>query len=339
MPKRPTILVSGGAGYLGRCVADVLWAKGFAPVCLDDFSTSHPFKSANIPCHKIDLTDAKALDKIWKKLPPLAGIIHFAARALVSESVEKPAEYFRNNLGCTINLAEKASEMGIPLVHSSSCTVYGIPTSLPLDERMPRTPISPYGETKKMGEDILDWFSKAKGLRCLNLRYFNPAGSLSGAQHGESHEPETHLIPNVVRAGLTGKRVTVFGTKHPTPDGTAVRDYIHVADLAVGHLQGLEFLKSTTGPVCEAINLGSGKGSSVLEVIEAAEKVIGKKIGTELKEARPGDPPALVASIEKAEKVLGFSPKHSLDEILGSAVEWEKKRNVSKSRYLRNKGK
>lgn len=318
-----TIVVSGGAGYLGRSMLEGLCRAGIAPVCLDNYSTSRPFEDSRVSIYEVDITDPTALRAIWKKLPPVTGIFHFAARALVSESVEKPAEYFRNNLLCTLNLAEIAAEQKIPFIHSSSCAVYGVPPRIPIDEATPHAPISPYGETKRLAEEMLKQFARAQGLRVLNLRYFNPAGALDGAHHGEAHEPETHLIPNVLRAGLRGRAVPVFGTKHPTADGSCVRDYIHLEDLIEGHSRALKFLQTQSAGFWDCVNLGSGRGVSVLQVVAAAERILGRKLEIDLRPARPGDPPTLVASVEKAKMLLGWSPSRGLDEMLQSHLTWE----------------
>lgn len=321
--ERSTVVVSGGAGYLGRSMLEGLCRAGIAPVCLDNYSTSRPFEDSRVSIFEVDITDAAALRAVWKKLPPVNGIFHFAARALVSESVLKPAEYFRNNLLCTLNLAEIAAEEKIPFIHSSSCAVYGVPQTLPIDETAPHAPISPYGETKRLAEEMLKQFSSARGLKTLNLRYFNPSGALDGAHHGEAHEPETHLIPNVLRAGLQGRAVPVFGTDHPTPDGSCVRDYIHVEDLIEGHARALKFLKIQPEGFWDCVNLGSGRGVSVLQVVSAAERVLNRKLEIDRRPARPGDPPTLIASIEKAKQRLGWSPSRGLDEMLQSHLYWE----------------
>ncbi len=300
-----------------------LCRAGVAPVCLDNYSTSQPFEDSRVAIFEIDLTDAAALRSVWKKLPPVTGIFHFAARALVSESVEKPAEYFRNNLLATLNLAEIAAERKIPFVHSSSCAVYGIPPRVPIDETAPLAPISPYGETKRLAEEMLKQFASAQGLRVLNLRYFNPAGALDGSHHGEAHEPETHLIPNVLRAGLRGRAVPVFGTDYATPDGSCVRDYIHVEDLIEGHSRALKFLQMQKAGFHDVVNLGSGRGVSVLQVVRAAERILGRALEIDRRPARPGDPPTLIASIEKAKQLLDWSPSRGLDPILQSHLDWE----------------
>jgi UDP-glucose-4-epimerase GalE len=306
----------------------VLQDKGFAPICLDNYSTSQRLDSA-IPQYDLDVGDAALLAKTWKALPPIAGILHFAAFALVGESNQHPGKYFRNNLMATLALAEIAARENIPLIHSSSCAVYGVPNTIPIDEQTPLKPISPYGETKRQSEEILRQFSQTQGLRSLNLRYFNPGGALLGTDHGEAHDPETHLIPNVLRAGLNAKPVSIFGTDHPTPDGTAIRDYLHVEDLALGHIHALEYVRFQPKGFTDAVNLGSGRGYSVLEVIQTAERVLGKGIEQHRQPPRPGDPPKLIASIDKAERLLGWRPTKNLETILRTQLEWEKRRSCA----------
>lgn len=320
--SRPSIAVSGGAGYLGRCIMDYLLEKGYSPVCLDNYSTGHRFSHPDISCWEVDLANSEALAEVWKKLPPIDGILHFAAKALVGESTQKPAEYFRNNLLCTLNLAELAIRNQIPFIHSSSCAVYGIPEIVPVKEDSHLAPISPYGETKRMSEQMLHQFSLYQGLRVINLRYFNPAGALAGASHGECHTPETHLIPNVFKASLSGTPISLFGNEYQTRDGSCVRDFLHVKDLAQGHLDALTFLMARAAGYCEAINLGSGQGYSVLEIVRASEKIVGKPIPISIQPARKGDPPELVASISKAKALLGWEPRESLESILQSHWTW-----------------
>jgi UDP-glucose 4-epimerase len=326
--NRPSIAVSGGAGYLGRCVMDYLLQKGITPICLDNYSTGHRFFDPRIPCYEVELTDPVATREVWKQLPPLSGIFHFAAKALVGESTSHPALYFRNNLLATIHLAELAAESNVPFVHSSSCAVYGLPSSLPISESSACFPISPYGETKRISEQILYQFSKTQKLRVLNLRYFNPSGSLPGASHGECHFPETHLIPNILAAGLEKKPVSVYGKNHPTRDGSCVRDFIHVQDLSEGHWFALKYLQTQAPGFNDAVNLGSGQGQSVLEVIEAARKEWGLKLQVKFEAPREGDPPELVAQIEKAARILGWRPKLTLEAILHSHWEWEQRRRT-----------
>ncbi len=304
---------------------DSLLAAGFSPVCLDNYSTGHRFNHPDIRCIEVDLTDAAATRAAWTSISKPRGLFHFAAKALVGESMEHPEEYFRNNLLCTLHLAELAARDGVPFVHSSSCAVYGQPSTVPISESSPLSPISPYGETKRMSEQMLAQFCLSKGLKALNLRYFNPAGATENADHGERHDPETHLIPNLFRAIQTGNTVSIFGNTYPTPDGTCIRDFIHVSDLATGHLKAMSYLMRQTPGFIDAINLGSGKGSSVQEIVTAAEKIAQRSVKVRIEAARPGDPPKLIAAIEKAKKVLDWEPSLSLEALLRSHWQWTQK--------------
>jgi UDP-glucose 4-epimerase len=254
----------------------------------------------------------------------IEAVIHMAGDALVSESMEKPARYYRNNLIAGISLLEAMRDAGVkPIVFSSTCAVYGVPERTPLDEKMPTGPINPYGESKLAFERALDWFHRAHGFRAAALRYFNAAGA--GARSGERHEPETHLIPIVLDAAA-GERpnVTIFGDDYPTRDGTCVRDYIHVLDLADAHLLALDVL-GRGGPCMAVYNLGcGGDGYTIREVIRCAERVTGKRIATVAGPRRPGDPPVLVASSGKARRELGWKPsRERLNVIIESAWEWK----------------
>ncbi|MBY0371489.1 UDP-glucose 4-epimerase GalE [bacterium] len=320
-----TLLITGGAGYLGRCTMDWLLRAGFTPICVDNYSTGHRFEAPGIRTFEADLASATEVDALFEKLPPIQGIFHFAALALVEESHREPARYSHNNLQSTINTAAKAAALRVPFVHSSSCSVYGVPRTLPVTEESALGPISPYGETKRGAEEILREFSSSQGLRVLNLRYFNPAGWIEGADHGERHDPETHLIPNVVRAAVRNRTFSIFGNQYPTTDGTCVRDFLHVEDLADGHLKAFEYLEAQSPGFFDCINLGSGTGHSVLQAAETCERLLGKKFPIQIQPPRPGDPPALVASIEKARRVLNWAPQRSFEEILRSQITWEKR--------------
>ncbi len=324
-----TIAVSGGAGYLGRCVMDVLLAQGYTPICLDNYSRGHRFSDPRIDCFTVDLADQEALEKLWPKLPSVAAVIHFAAFALVGESVEKPDLYKRNNVGSTRNLATIAARENFPFLHSSSCAVYGVPATLPIVETAPLAPISPYGETKRDSEALLRELSQSSGLPVLNLRYFNPGGMLKGASHGERHDPETHLIPSVIRAAMEGRQATIFGDQYPTADGSCVRDFLHVEDLCHGHVAALDYLFQCEPGTWEAVNLGSGKGTSVLEVIHEVENVLGRPVDKKVLPARAGDPPELVADISKARSLLGWAPRRSLRDIVRSATDWEARKSAT----------
>jgi UDP-glucose-4-epimerase GalE len=253
--------------------------------------------------------------------------MHFAAYAYVGESVADPALYYRNNLTGTLALLDAMREAEVrEIVFSSTCATYGTPDTLPLRETAPQNPVNPYGETKLAMERALHWYGRAYGLRAVSLRYFNAAGADPDGELGEDHDPETHLVPLVLRAALgQGPAVEIFGTDYPTPDGTAIRDYIHVDDLAAAHLRALERLRAGGGSI--ALNLGTGLGHSVREVLAAAEAVSGRKVPAHAAPRRPGDPPALVADPSLAAEVLGWRANCSgIEEIVGSAFAWHARR-------------
>ena len=321
------ILVTGGAGYIGSVMTDVLVEGGHDVTVFDNLSRGH--RDAISPRARFvegDLVDTPLVCATLKD-SRIEAVIHMAGDALVAESMENPARYYRNNLIAGISLLEAMRDAGVtPIVFSSTCAVYGVPERTPLDERMPTRPINPYGESKLACERALDWFHRAHGLKVVSLRYFNAAGA--GPRSGERHEPETHLIPIVLDVAA-GERphVTIFGDDYPTRDGTCVRDYIHVLDLAEAHLLALEFLRRGE-PRMEIYNLGcGGEGHTIREVVRCAEKVTGKRIATVTGPRRPGDPPVLVASSYKARRELGWKPtRERLDVIVESAWKWRSTR-------------
>lgn len=315
------ILVTGGAGYIGSVVADQLLARGHEVVVLDDLSTGH---RAAIPdgatfVHA-GIGDRAAVTALFAR-HPVHAIVHLAAFALVAESVANPEKYRTNNVAAARVLLDAAVAAGVRhFVFSSSCTVYGVPAAVPIAEDARVAPMSPYGETKLEFERVLRDYAVRHHLPSVSLRYFNAAGATE--QRGEDHEPESHLIPNVLAVAL-GKRaaVDVFGTDYPTPDGTALRDYIHVDDLADAHLRALDV--APDGAV--VLNLGSGQGSSVRQVVDAARRITGHPIPAKDQPRRAGDPPALVAAAQRAAAVLGWRPRRSsLEEIIGSAWRWHR---------------
>lgn len=315
------VLVTGGAGYIGSHTAKALHRAGFTPIVLDNLSMGHAWAVKWGPLVQADLADREALLSAMRA-HRVEAVIHFAASAYVGESMQNPAKYFRNNVTGTLNLLEAMQEAGVRhLVFSSSCATYGIPQELPIPEEHPQQPINPYGESKLMGERLLRWFGECHGLGWVALRYFNAAGADPEGELGEEHEPETHLIPLVIGAAL-GVRgpVRVFGTDYPTPDGTAIRDYIHVSDLAQAHLRALEYL--VQGGASQAFNLGTGVGHSVLEVIQTVERLGGRQVPFEEAPRRPGDPPVLVARAQKAASELGWKAQFSPEEIIGTAWRW-----------------
>jgi UDP-glucose 4-epimerase len=311
------ILVTGGAGYIGSvCVEDLL-NRGHNVTVFDNLTEGHKNaidRRANFV--QGDLADKSALADLMRTAQAEA-VMHFAANALVGESMQNPYKYFHNNVSCGLNLLHAMVEHGVKrFVFSSTCATYGIPETVPIDELVPQKPVNPYGESKLIFEKILRWFDEIHGLTFASLRYFNAAGATEA--FGEDHRIETHLIPCVLQVPL-GKRehAQIFGTDYPTPDGSCIRDYIHVADLAQAHALALEVKKS------DFFNLGIGGGVSVLEVIDACKKVTGKDIPVVKQPRRPGDPPRLIASAGKAQEVLGWRPQFGrIEDIVSSAWNW-----------------
>lgn len=318
------VLVTGGAGYIGSHVCKALFQNGFLPVVYDNLSTGHSYAVKWGPLVEGDLADRRTLRETCQLYRPIAAF-HFAADALVSESVTNPAKYYRNNSFNTLNLLEILCQMEVPyLVFSGTCAVYGNPQFQPLTEEHPLAPINPYGRSKYMIELMLKDFEEAYGLRYVTLRYFNAAGADSDLEIGEDHFPETHLLPSLIQAALNREEFSLYGIDFPTQDGSAVRDYIHVQDLAEAHLLALRYLMGEKKSL--TVNLGSEKGTSVLELYNAVQVYSGQKIATRLSPRRAGDPPSLVASSAKARKVLGWSPKYSnLTTLIDSAWRWHEK--------------
>ena len=320
-----TILVTGGAGYVGSHASKALAAAGHTPVVYDNLSRGHREFARWGPLEVGDLCEAATLDAVFAR-HRIDAVMHFAALAYVGESVEQPALYYRNNVGGTLELLEAMRRAGVGLiVFSSTCATYGVPERMPITEDLPQQPINPYGATKLMIEQVLRDYAPAYGLRSVALRYFNAAGCDPDGEVGEDHEPETHLIPRVLMAadGML-PRIDVFGTDYPTPDGTCMRDYIHVADLADGHVRALDYLQR--GGASSAINLGTGRAFSVREVIAAAERVTGRRIPVHEGPRRAGDPPVLVADATRARTLLGFAPRYSeIEPIVETAWRWHKR--------------
>jgi len=315
------VLVTGGAGYIGAHTTKALLDSGYEVTVYDDLSRGHPEQIPGLPLVIGRLEDEEALMDLFSS-EDFDAVIHFASESKVGESVANPDKYFRRNVLGGITLFSVMARKGVrKLVLSSSAAVYGEPEMVPIPETAPVNPKNPYGETKAFLERALLWYEKAYGLRSVSLRYFNAAGADPGGHMGEDHNPETHLIPLVIKAALTGSPVTVFGDDYPTADGTPIRDYIHVTDLASAHVLALKALEK--GLRSTAINLGTGRGYSVLEVISAVEKVTRKKVPYVTGPRRPGDPAVLVASSGKAREVLGWEPRHSsLEEIVETAYRW-----------------
>ena len=315
------VLVTGGAGYIGSAFVEALVAAGQRVVVLDDLSRGHlPAVHPDALFHQGRTGDRALVDRIVSE-QQVEACVHFAAFAYVGESVKDPARYFDNNFTQAQALFDTLLAAGVKrVVFSSTCATYGVPTVVPIAESHPQWPINPYGWSKLFVERLLDSYDQAHGLRFVALRYFNAAGATARA--GEHHDPETHLIPLALRAAAgRGTALTVFGSDYDTPDGTAVRDYIHVADLADAHLLALEHLRR--GGASQFLNLGTGTGFSVLEVIETARRISGRDVPHQAGPRRAGDPPRLVADASRARGVLGWSPRQpALDTIVGSAWDW-----------------
>ncbi|KYC36489.1 UDP-glucose 4-epimerase [Scytonema hofmannii PCC 7110] len=327
---KPTILVTGGAGYIGSHTVLALKLAGFDVIVLDNLVYGHRDLVEQVLRVKLvqgDTNDHALLNDLFK-IHEIAAVMHFSAYAYVGESVTDPAKYYRNNVTGTLTLLEAMLEASVKkFVFSSTCATYGVPQVVPITEDHPQNPINPYGATKLMVERILSDFDAAYDFKSVRFRYFNAAGAHPDGLLGEDHNPETHLIPLVLLAAL-GKResISVFGTDYPTPDGTCIRDYIHVTDLADAHVLGLEYLLK--GGNSEVFNLGNGNGFSVKEVIDTAKKVTGKEIEVVECDRRPGDPPSLIGSGEKARKMLGWNPQYSsLEEIISHSWQWHQKRH------------
>jgi UDP-glucose 4-epimerase len=315
------VLVCGGAGYVGSHMVRRLLAGGHKVSVFDNFSTGHREAVHGTCVIEGDLLDSRSL-KLALEEAPVDTVMHFAALSVVSDSVRDPYRYYLNNVTGTLNLLHAMRAAGVErMVFSSSAAAYGAPTVELIDESQPVSPINPYGASKAMVERLLTDAATAYGLRAVALRYFNAAGADSSGDIGESHEPETHLIPNVLEAALSGGTMNIFGQNYPTVDGTCVRDYVHVNDLADAHLRAMEHANTTPG--FHVFNLGAGAGFSVREVVDAARKVSGRPIHCELKPARDGDPSRLVASNRRAREQLGWAPVRSdLSSIISSAWRW-----------------
>ena len=327
---KQTILVTGGAGYIGSHAVKALQQADYQVVVLDNLVYGHQDIADRLGVELIigDTNDRPLLDQLFSDRK-ISAVMHFAAYAYVGESVTQPDKYYRNNVVGTLTLLEAMVAAKIKsFVFSSTCASYGIPQQIPITEDHPQSPINPYGATKLMVERILQDFDVAYGLKSVIFRYFNAAGADPDGLIGEDHNPETHLIPLVLQTAL-GKRdaITVYGSDYPTEDGTCIRDYIHVTDLADAHVLGLQYLLN--GNQSEIFNLGNGNGFSVQAVIDAAKRITGKSSNVVMGDRRAGDPPALVGSSDKARKILNWQPQYAdLNLILQHAWQWHQKRHA-----------
>jgi UDP-glucose 4-epimerase len=317
-----SVFVTGGAGYIGSVVVAQLLVRGYQPIVFDDLSHGH---RAAIPSEakfiQGDIADRGALDRAFSEFRPQA-VMHFAASIEAGESMQRPEKYFRNNAANALTLLEAMLAYGVQrFVFSSTAAIYGTPEKTPIEESAPLKPTNAYGASKLLVEQMLEWLQRIHGLHYSCLRYFNAAGA--AGDQGEDHQPESHLVPIALQVALGARKdVAIFGTDYPTPDGTCVRDYVHVSDLAAAHLLVLEALKHREQLI---YNLGNGKGFSVREVIDTVRKVTGHAIPAQESQRRPGDPAVLVASSEKIKRELGWQPRHmDLDSIVRSAWNWRR---------------
>lgn len=321
----PKILVTGGAGYIGSTTAHLLARRGYHVAVLDDLSRGHAHNVRDLPFHKLTLLETAGVADLLRR-ESVDAVVHFAAYIAVGESTQKPELYFSNNVGGSLSLLNAMNQTGVKrLVFSSTAAVYGMPDVVPIPESAPFAPINPYGESKVTVERVLGWLDQYSGLRSIALRYFNACGSDPETDYGEEHDPETHLIPLLFRAVNTGQPITIFGDDYDTPDGTCIRDYIHVVDLAEAHVLALETLLA--GGHSNAFNVGTGSGHSVMEVVRAVEQVTGRKVPYKIGPRREGDPPSLVANSGKLQGMLGWRPKFpELADMVATAWTFESKR-------------
>ena len=329
------ILIVGGAGYIGSHMVKYLANRGFVPIVLDNLSTGHAESARFGQLVVGDLADQALLDQLFNE-HEFTAVMHFAAASLVGESMEHPAKYYRNNVSNTLNLLDAMVKHGVKdFIFSSTAAIFGEPQYTPIDEAHPKNPINPYGASKLMIERILEDYAAAYGLNSVSLRYFNACGADPEGDLGELHDPETHLIPLVLQAA-SGRResIKIFGSDYPTPDGTCVRDYIHIVDLCQAHYKALEKLLDQSISGAQGFNLGNGNGFSVKEVIETAGAVVskdGKTITVDKADRRPGDPAVLVADARAATEIFNLQPKYSnLEEMVEHAWAWESKQMLTK---------
>jgi UDP-arabinose 4-epimerase len=323
------VLVTGGAGYIGSHTCKALAAAGYSPVSLDNLSLGHRWAVQWGPLVEADLLDTAAIQRALRD-HHIEAVIHFAASAYVGDSMRDPAAYYRNNVLTTLSLLDAMRSARVKdIVFSSSCSVYGNPHRVPIDESHPTGPLSPYGQSKLDGENALRWYGQAYEMRWMALRYFNAAGADAEGHTGEDHSPETRLLPRAIMAATgSAPALDVFGTDYPTPDGTAIRDYIHVSDLARAHVGALGALNS--GTASQVLNLGTGRGYSVREVLRAVAAVLGREVPHTIAPRRAGDPAEVVADARRAAAVLGWSAQESsLEAIVTTAARWHAKHTSS----------
>jgi len=317
-----SVLVVGGAGYIGSHATYALKRRGYDVIVYDNLSTGHAALADGFELVVGDISDHGKLSQVLRRVD---AVMHFAAFAYVGESVVNPRKYFKNNVQDGLTLLNAVIDAKVPrFIFSSTCAVYGVPDKVPITEKTLRAPVNPYGASKLAFEHALEAYGQAYGLRYVSFRYFNAAGADESGKIGEIHTPETHLIPSVFQA-IRGERgaLEIFGDDYPTPDGTCIRDYVHVNDLAEAHVLGMEYLEKGTSAV---LNLGTGRGHSVREVISTIERATGRKAPTCAAPRRAGDPAALVADPSLAEKLLNWKAKYSLDQIVGTAWNWAQNR-------------
>lgn len=322
------ILVTGGAGYIGSHTCKELARQGHSPLIVDNLVYGHEWAAKWGPLHKFDIGETEKLTQLLKQEKPEA-VIHFAAYAYVGESVQNPLKYYHNNVTGTLSLLQAMKNANVQnIVFSSTCATYGLTKTVPIEETFPQDPINPYGQSKLMVEKIIKDVCASSEMNAVILRYFNASGADVEGEIGEDHNPETHLIPLAIQAAFKpDKPLTVMGTDYDTQDGTCVRDYIHVTDLATAHIKSVEHMKKNPG--CHVFNLGTGRGTSVSEVVESIERCTGRKVNRTYGTRRAGDPPRLVANGNKAKSELGWQPQYSeIDQIIKTACQWYESRFV-----------
>lgn len=327
------ILVTGGAGYIGSHTCKLLAEKGYQPVVVDNLVYGHEWAVKWGPLYRGDLLDADFLRSVFQK-HQFEAVFHFAAYAYVGESVKDPLKYYTNNVSGSLSLMAAVVEAKVPrFVFSSTCATYGEPEKMPISEETAQSPVNPYGASKLMIERALKDVSRAHPVQVVSLRYFNASGATPSGEIGEDHNPETHLIPLALQAAHKGEALTVFGDDYPTSDGTCVRDYIHVMDLADAHVRAMDWMQKNPKVSFEAFNLGTGQGASVRQIITAIEKVTGQKVPAVIGARRAGDPPVLVAAATKANSSLGWQPQFSsIENIVKTADTWYRKNFLAKGR-------